>query len=146
MWTRIAPRGVSWRGLRTLRIEALAGGSGGRGANSMSVEFVGTNVLVYAHDGGAGAKHDRSVELLRRLTEDGSGALSIQVLGEFYVTATKKLGMTSQEAEEGLLDLGGWIIHRPSHADLLRAARLHRRYIIHPPRSSKPSSASWLVI
>ncbi len=94
----------------------------------MSVEFVDTNILVYAHDRGAGAKHDRSVELLERLTEDGSGALSIQVLAEFYVTATKKLGMTSQEAEEVLADLGGWIIHRPAHADLLRAARVHRRY------------------
>jgi len=94
----------------------------------MSVEFVDTNILVYAHDRGAGAKHDRSVELLERLTEDGGGALSIQVLAEFYVTATKKLGMTSQEAEEVLTDLGGWIIHRPAHADLLRAARVHRRY------------------
>jgi predicted nucleic acid-binding protein len=96
----------------------------------MSVEFVDTNVFVYAHDGGAGAKHDQSVELLRRLAEDGSGALSIQVLAEFYVTATKKLGMASQEAEEVLADLGGWIIHRPTHADLARAARLQRRYRI----------------
>jgi len=96
----------------------------------MSVEFVDTNVLADVHDGGAGAKHDRSVELLRRLTEDGSAALSIQVLAEFYVTATKKLGMTSQEAEEVLVDLGGWITHRPAHADLLRAAHLHRRYAV----------------
>jgi predicted nucleic acid-binding protein len=96
----------------------------------MSVEFVDTNVLVYAHDGGAGAKHDRSVELLRRLAEDGNGALSIQVLSEFYVTATKKLGMTSQEAEEVFADLGGWIIHRPAHADLMRAAHLHRRHVV----------------
>jgi hypothetical protein len=27
----------------------------------MSVEFVDANVLVYAHDGGAGAKHEKSV-------------------------------------------------------------------------------------
>lgn len=96
----------------------------------MSVEFVDTNILVYAHDGGAGTKHDRSVELLQRLTEDGSGALSIQVLGEFYFTSTKKLGMTSQEAEAVLVDLGGWIIHRPAHADLLQAAHLQRRYVV----------------
>ena len=70
------------------------------------------------------------MELLRRLVEDGSAALSTQVLAEFYVTATKKLRMTSQEAEEVLGDLGGWVIHRPAHADLLRAARLHRRYQI----------------
>ena len=94
----------------------------------MSVEFVDTNVLIYAHDGGAGKKHDRSVQLLSRLVEDGAGALSIQVLAEFYAAATKKLGISSQEAEEILADLGGWIIHRPGHADLLRAARFQRRY------------------
>lgn len=96
----------------------------------MSVEFVDTNVLVYAHDGGAGHKHQRSVQLLTRLFEAGVGALSIQVLAEFYAAATKKLAMPSQEAEEALADLGGWIIHRPSHADLMRAARLQRRYKI----------------
>ena len=94
----------------------------------MSVEFVDTNVLLYAHDGGAGKKHERSVRLLSRLVEDGAGAVSIQVLAEFYAAATKKLGITSQEAEEILADLGGWIIHRPGHADLLRAARFQRRY------------------
>ena len=96
----------------------------------MSVEFVDTNVLVYAHDGGAGKKHERSVQLLSRLFDSGAGALSIQVLTEFYAAATKKLLMTSQEAEEVLVDLGGWIIHRPGHADLVSAARLQRRYKI----------------
>jgi predicted nucleic acid-binding protein len=96
----------------------------------MSVEFIDTNVLVYAHDGGAGAKHARSVDLLTRLFEETAGALSIQVLSEFYAVATKKLGMESDEAEAVLQDLSGWIIHRPEHADLLRAARLQRRYQI----------------
>ena len=94
----------------------------------MSVEFVDTNIFIYAHDGGAGEKHERSVQLLSRLVEDGTGAISIQVLAEFYAAATKKLGIASQEAEEILADLGGWIIHRPGHADLLRAVRFQRRY------------------
>ena len=94
----------------------------------MSVEFIDTNVLIYAHDGGAGKKHERSVQLLRRLVEDGAGAISVQVLAEFYAAATRKLGIASQEAAEILADLGGWIIHRPGHADLLRAARFQRRY------------------
>jgi len=96
----------------------------------MSVEFVDTNVLIYAHDGGAGAKHARSVELLERLVSEGSGGLSIQVLQEFYFAATRKLGMTSDGAEEVLADLAGWVIHRPGHSDLLRAAHLHRRFQI----------------
>ncbi len=96
----------------------------------MSVEFVDTNILVYAHDGSAGEKHRKSVDLLIRLFEEESGAVSIQVLSEFYSAATKKLGMASQEAQDIIADLAGWIIHRPGHEDLLRAASLHRRYKI----------------
>ncbi len=94
----------------------------------MSVEFVDTNVLVYAHQGGAGVKHLLAGELLGRLFEDQSGAVSIQVLSEFYVTAIKKLGMKAQEAEEIVADLGSWTIHRPAHADLLRASKIHRQH------------------
>lgn len=94
----------------------------------MSVEFVDTNILVYAHDGGAGTKHDQSMSLLARLFENATGALSIQVLAEFYAVATKKLSMKSAEAEAAISDLGCWTIHRPGHPDVLNAARLHRRY------------------
>jgi predicted nucleic acid-binding protein len=96
----------------------------------MSVEFIDTNILVYAQDGGAGRKHDRSVDLLKRLFEEANGALSVQVLSEFYSAATKKLSMKSEEAEEAISDLGGWSIHRPGHADVVRAIRLLRRYKI----------------
>jgi len=94
----------------------------------MSAEFVDTNILIYAHDGGAGAKYEKSVELLTRLFEEGSGALSLQVLSEFYVAATKKLAMESEEVEAAIRDLAGWVIHRPGHADVLNSARLHRRH------------------
>lgn len=94
----------------------------------MSVEFVDTNVLLYAHDRGAGTKHARSVELLERLFEDGSGVLSVQVLSEFYAAATKKLAMKSEQAEAVISYLGDWTIHRPGRDDVLRAAQLHRRH------------------
>ena len=94
----------------------------------MSVEFVDTNVLLYAHDRSAGNKHDRSVELLAHLFEAASGVLSIQVLSEFYSAATKKLAMKSEQAEAVISYLGDWTIHRPGHDDLLRAAQLHRRH------------------
>lgn len=94
----------------------------------MSAEFVDTNILIYAHDGGAGMKHAKSVDLLARLFEQGAGALSVQVLAEFYSAVTRKLGMSSVEAEEIIADLGSWSIHCPGHTDLLRAAQLHRRH------------------
>lgn len=94
----------------------------------MSAEFVDTNILIYAHDGGAGTKHEKSVDLVERLLEDGSGVLSIQVLTEFYAAATRKLNMKPEEAEEVLRDLESWTLHRPSFADVLQASRIHRRY------------------
>jgi predicted nucleic acid-binding protein len=67
---------------------------------------------------------------LTRPFDERSGALSIQVLSEFYWIMTKKLGMKSQEAAEIIAELGSWTIHRPGHSDLLPAARLARRYRI----------------
>jgi predicted nucleic acid-binding protein len=96
----------------------------------MSVEFVDTNVLLYAHDRSAGAKYTAAAELLSHLAESMCGTLSFQVLAEFYAAGTRKMGMDSEEAEAIIRDFGGWIIHRPEHADLLRAARLQRRYQI----------------
>lgn len=96
----------------------------------MSAEFIDTNVLVYAHDGGSGAKHTQAAALLTRLFEEAGGALSMQVLAEFYSAATRKLAMPSGEAEEVIRDLGGWTIHRPRHADLLKAAQLQRQHKI----------------
>ena len=54
-------------------------------------------------------------------------------MAEFYAAATRKLGMTSAEAEAAIRDMGGWIIHRPAHADLLKAAQLDRRYKLRTP-------------
>jgi predicted nucleic acid-binding protein len=93
----------------------------------MSVEFVDTNIFVYAHEGGAGSKHRKAVDLVASLFEEQTGAISVQVLSEFYVTATRKLGMKSEEAEEALADLRSWTIHRPAHDDVLRACAIHRR-------------------
>jgi predicted nucleic acid-binding protein len=94
----------------------------------MSVEFIDTNILIYGQEPAAGAKHNRAVELLARLFEDGCGALSIQVLSEFYSVATRKLAMTSEEAEEVIRDLGVWTIHRPGHADILQAIGLQHKF------------------
>jgi predicted nucleic acid-binding protein len=58
----------------------------------MSVKtFIDTNVLVYAHDIDAGAKHHIANTVLRELWSQRTGVLSIQVLQEFYVNATRKI-------------------------------------------------------
>ena len=52
--------------------------------------FIDTNVLIYAYDLEAGSKHTIAANILRDLWLSGSGALSTQVLQEFYVNVTKK--------------------------------------------------------
>jgi len=50
-----------------------------------------TNVLVYAHDRSEPEKQQRAVEVLERVQSGGGGALTTQVLAEFFWTATRKL-------------------------------------------------------
>jgi predicted nucleic acid-binding protein len=60
--------------------------------NSMSAKtFIDTNVLIYAHDVDAGAKHQTAKTVLRDLWSERTGLLSVQVLQEFYVNVTRKI-------------------------------------------------------
>jgi len=53
--------------------------------------FVDSNVLIYAHDLDAGAKHEVARNILGQLWSDRTGVLSPQVLQEFYVNVTRKI-------------------------------------------------------
>ena len=53
--------------------------------------FIDTNVLIYAHDVDAKAKHEAAKSVLRELWSERSGVLSMQVLQEFYVNVTRKI-------------------------------------------------------
>ena len=53
--------------------------------------FIDTNVLIYAHDKDAGAKHQIAKTVLRDLWSERTGLLSVQVLQEFYVNVTRKI-------------------------------------------------------
>lgn len=55
--------------------------------------FVDTNVLIYAHDVDAKAKHDVAKRILRELWSQRTGVLSMQVLQEFYVNVTRKIAV-----------------------------------------------------
>jgi predicted nucleic acid-binding protein len=53
--------------------------------------FVDSNVLIYAHDVDAKAKHETAKSVLRELWSRRTGVLSMQVLQEFYVNVTRKI-------------------------------------------------------
>lgn len=58
----------------------------------MSKVFIDTNILIYAMDKSHPLKRSRCRDLLKRLNNELKGVISTQVMQEFYVTATKKLG------------------------------------------------------
>ena len=89
-------------------------------------EFVDTNILIYAFDLTAGKKRDAAAALIERLWIERIGCISVQVLQEFYVTATKKLSMPPADAAAQVERLGNWMIHRPALNDVLSAIRMHR--------------------
>ena len=53
--------------------------------------FIDTNVLIYAHNIDAKAKHEIAKAVLRDLWRERTGILSMQVLQEFYVNVTRKI-------------------------------------------------------
>jgi len=54
--------------------------------------FIDTNILIYSMDQFDPVKRERCRALLKSLKNDLRGVISTQVLQEFYVAATKKLG------------------------------------------------------
>ena len=94
------------------------------------LEFLDTNILVYAHDQSAGEKHATARNLVRRLWETENGCISVQVLQEFYVTVTRKVAqpMSMEDAAQIVRDISFWRIHAPNAEDGLGAIDIQRHY------------------
>lgn len=92
----------------------------------MNVEFVDTNVLVYAYDTTTMPKHDRARSLLERLWESRNGCLSVQVMQEFFWIATRKIPspLPPKTALGILRDYSAWPVFAPSSADVIAAGEL----------------------
>ncbi|MGH2771796.1 MAG: PIN domain-containing protein [Actinomycetota bacterium] len=94
--------------------------------------FIDTNILIYAHDSSAGGKRQKAQELLTQLGESRRGALSLQVLQEFFVIVTGKIRnpLEAQEALQIIADFGTWRLHEPTLRDVIGAGEIHQRYRI----------------
>ena len=92
--------------------------------------FVDTNALLYAHDRTAGRKREVASDLLGRLWGTRTGALSTQVLQEFYVNATRKLPrpLSAPRARTVIERYATWHVHRIDPADITAASELEKRH------------------
>ena len=60
--------------------------------------FIDTNVIVYAYDEDAPAKRDEARRIIKDALIKNSGVVSGQVLSETYVTLTRKIGISTNDA------------------------------------------------
>lgn len=91
-----------------------------------ALHFVDTNILLYAHDRDAGARHERARDLLVELWNDENGCLSTQVLQEFFVNVTKKIPrpLPSAVAREVMRTYVPWVRVASDGAMAIRASEI----------------------
>ncbi len=91
--------------------------------------FVDTNVLVYLFDADAPAKQVRARETIADLVRRKALVLSSQVLGELFVTLTRKLAepLTADEAGRVVADLSDFPVVALDAALVSRAVELSAR-------------------
>ncbi|MCB9685792.1 MAG: PIN domain-containing protein [Alphaproteobacteria bacterium] len=90
--------------------------------------FLDTNVLVYLHDSDAPDKQRQARELVSELARERRAVVSTQVLQEFFVVVTRKLGrpLPVAEAEAQVRRFATWPVARTDADLVLEAISLHR--------------------
>ena len=88
--------------------------------------FFDTNILIYTDDKSAPAKRKTAINLVATHREAGTGVVSLQVLQEYFVAATRKLRVDPQIARRKVELLSEFDVAAPEVADILAAIDLHR--------------------
>jgi predicted nucleic acid-binding protein len=91
--------------------------------------FVDTNILIYAEDRDAKAKHETARQLILRLWDERDGVVSVQVLQEFYVNVTRKLKkpLSSAKALQIVEEYLTWTVVENTGALLTAAIHLQTK-------------------
>jgi len=94
--------------------------------------FVDRNILMYAHDTSAGAKHERAKALLEDLWRQRSGVVSTQVLQELCVNLRRKAGhpVDLRTVREIVADYLSWDVVTNTGESILEALQLEEHYQI----------------
>ncbi len=92
--------------------------------------FLDTNILMYAHDTAAGAKHERARALVEELWRNRSGVVSTQVLQELCVALRRKAGrpVDLKTARDIVTDYLTWDVYVNTGESVLEALEVEERY------------------
>jgi predicted nucleic acid-binding protein len=99
---------------------------------STEVVFVDTNILAYAHDASETARQPAARGVLAELWRSRTGALSTQVLQEFYVVTTRKYDppMPRREARDLVDAYSHWQLVQIDVALIISASQLEERHTL----------------
>ncbi len=87
--------------------------------------FLDTNVLVYCDDESEPVKQRKALEVLDEHTRSRTGVVSLQVLQEYFVAATRKLKLDSGTARRKIEIFAMLDVAEPKVSDILAAIDLH---------------------
>jgi predicted nucleic acid-binding protein len=88
--------------------------------------FFDTNILVYADDRDSPEKQRRARRLIKDHNETNSLVISLQVIQEYYSTATRKLSVDPALAQQKVEVLAKGRVVRFTEQDVIAAIELHR--------------------
>jgi predicted nucleic acid-binding protein len=88
--------------------------------------FLDTNILVYTDDEDSPEKKRRALEIYSECRRRRLGVVSTQVLQEYFVTATKKLGVDPVKARQKVVLFGRLQLVLLELEDIIGAVDLHR--------------------
>lgn len=88
--------------------------------------FLDTNVLIYADDSADPRKQQKAIELIIEHRRTRTGVVSLQVLQEYFVAATKKLKLDPAVARSQVEFHSGFQVVEPAVNDVLAAIDFHR--------------------
>lgn len=92
--------------------------------------FFDTNILFYSDDKRSPGKQQRALSLIRSHRSDRTGVVSLQVLQEYFVSVTRKLGLDPAIARRKLEIFSRFELVEPRLGDILAAIDLHRLHQI----------------
>lgn len=87
--------------------------------------FLDANVLAYTDDDRAPEKQEVALDLVEHLRREGTGVLSTQILQEYFVTATRKMGVPVETARRKIEIFARMNVVVNRVDDLIAAIDLH---------------------
>jgi predicted nucleic acid-binding protein len=88
--------------------------------------FLDTNVLVYSDDPRDPAKQAKALNLIKDHLRMRTGVVSLQVLQEYFVSATGKLKLDAELAKQRVEVFAKFHVAEPTVNDILAAIDMHR--------------------